>query len=115
MADSSEDEEVNSNENEDLYSNDGQLNESPKRGREKIVSDRFLAAIDRFKLSDRATVHILFAAAEVFGRNPIEYNLNRTSIRAIRKQFRMAKANEIKTKFKVRAPFSSNENKQPKN
>ncbi|KAL4091591.1 hypothetical protein QTP88_026257 [Uroleucon formosanum] len=49
------------------------------RGKTNFITDKMAATLDRCKISDRDTVHILLAPAESFGININELIINRTS------------------------------------
>lgn len=70
-----------------------------KRGRKLIVNSRLSAAMDKCKVSDRDAVHLLTACVESLSLNPMDYVINRSSIRRARQQYREETATNIQTEF----------------
>jgi hypothetical protein len=70
-----------------------------KRARFEIITPRLSAALDKCKISDRDAVHLLTACVEAISLNPLDFVINRTSIRRSRQHFRELKSSSIKSKF----------------
>lgn len=70
-----------------------------KRARLEILTPRLSAVLDKCKISDRDSVHLLTACIEAISLNPLDFVINRTSIRRSRQQFRESIASNIKLKF----------------
>lgn len=70
-----------------------------KRGRRKIMTTKLAAALDRYKIIDRDTVHILIAI-EVLSHDVQYFVINRSSIHISRTKIREGKITEIKKYFK---------------
>jgi len=95
-----------SDEIEETYSNKKLAEEDieqPKlfqvRGNNNFISDKLAATLDRCKISDRDTVHILLATAESFGVNINELIINRNLINRIRQYFRKNRMEKLRVDF----------------
>src|SRR5215469_12986321 len=71
-----------------------------KRGRKKILTARLSVALDKCKVSDRDSVHLLTACVEALTLNPMEYNINRSSLKRNRETFRKQTTVDVKNEFK---------------
>ncbi|KAF2897735.1 hypothetical protein ILUMI_08441 [Ignelater luminosus] len=69
------------------------------RGRTLIVNRRLAAAMDKCRVSDRDAVHLLSACVESLSLNPMDYVINRSSIRRARQQYREDTAINIQAEF----------------
>ncbi|KAF2886364.1 hypothetical protein ILUMI_19808, partial [Ignelater luminosus] len=69
------------------------------RGRTLIVNRRLAAAMDKCKVSDRDAIHLLSACVESLLLNPMDYVINRFSIRRARQQYREDTAINIQAEF----------------
>ncbi|KAF2892158.1 hypothetical protein ILUMI_14015, partial [Ignelater luminosus] len=69
------------------------------RGRTLIVNRRLAAAMDKCKVSDRNAVHLLSACVESLSLNPMDYVINRSSIRRARQQYRKDTVINIQAEF----------------
>ncbi|KAF2902851.1 hypothetical protein ILUMI_03334, partial [Ignelater luminosus] len=69
------------------------------RGRTLIVNRRLAAAMNKCKVSDRDAVYLLNACVESFLLNPMDYVINRSSIRRARQQYREDTAINIQAEF----------------
>ncbi|KAF2890598.1 hypothetical protein ILUMI_15576 [Ignelater luminosus] len=69
------------------------------RDRTLIVNRRLTAAMDKCKVSDRDAVHLLSACVESLSLNPMDYVINRSSIRRVRQQYREDTAINIQAEF----------------
>ncbi|KAF2896239.1 hypothetical protein ILUMI_09936 [Ignelater luminosus] len=67
------------------------------RGRTLIVNRRLAAAMDKCKVSNRDASHLLSACVESLSLNPMDYVINRSSIRRARQQYREDTAINIQT------------------
>jgi len=85
-----------------LDSPDIEVSRATKRkgGRQKIITPRLAAALDKCKISDRDAVHILIATTEALGHDVQDFIINRSSIQSYRKILREERATEIKKRFK---------------
>lgn len=70
-----------------------------KRARLEILTPRLSAVLDKCKISDRDAVHLLTACVEATSLNPLDFVINRTSIRLSRQRFRELNAFRIKQNF----------------
>ncbi|XP_025405317.1 uncharacterized protein LOC112679643 [Sipha flava] len=70
-----------------------------KGARLEILTPRLSAVLDKCKISDRDAVHLLTACVEASSLNPLNYVINRTSIRLSRQRFRELNASRIKQNF----------------
>jgi len=70
-----------------------------KRARKELLTPRLAAALDKCKISDRDSVHILTACLDALNVNLREYIINRTSIKRGREKFRKQVALGIKYNF----------------
>jgi len=70
-----------------------------KRARLEILTPRLSAVLDKCKISDRDAVHLLIACVEATSLNPLDFVINRTSIRLSRQRFRELNASRIKLNF----------------
>ena len=77
-----------------------------RRASTKLVNTELSIAMDRTKVSDRNAVYVLAAAARSLGHKPEELVINRESFRKSRKQFRNAKAAEIRAAFAPTVPLT---------
>lgn len=67
-----------------------------KRARLEILIPRLSAVLDKCKISDRDAVHLLISCIEATSLNPLDFVINRTSIRLSRQRFRELNASRIK-------------------
>jgi len=70
-----------------------------KRARREIVTPRLSATLDKCKISDRDAVHLLTSCVEAMSLNPLDFVINRTSIRRSRQHFRELNSSNMKLKF----------------
>jgi len=70
-----------------------------KRARKNILTARLSATLDRCKISDRDAVHILTSCLDAVNLNPLEFVINRTSIKRARENFRKKTSLDVKSKF----------------
>lgn len=98
----SEKETSSENETEDSACTSYQVSppEPPKRGTKCFITTKLVAALDKCKLSDRDSVHILMATAEALGLNTKDLVINRSSIRRYRQKLREERALAIKSNHK---------------
>lgn len=77
--------------------------EQPNRTSAKInfINSRVVAALDSYKIADRAAVHIIIAVAEALGHSIENLIINRSTIQRVRKSNRELTANESKDSFQV--------------
>jgi len=71
----------------------------PTRAKQNIITPRLAAVLNKCKISDRDTVHLLTAVAECFQVNCSEFVINRTSIKKVRENIRKQTSETIKTNF----------------
>ncbi|CAH1109560.1 unnamed protein product [Psylliodes chrysocephalus] len=80
------------------------LSESPrakrKRGHRHILTTKLCAALDKCKISDRDTVHILIATIKALDLDVQEFIINRSSIHFYREKIHEEKATQIKKYFR---------------
>jgi len=69
------------------------------RGKNKFVTDKLAAAIDRCKISDQDAVHILLATAKSFGININKLVINRTLMNCIRQRFCKDRIEKLRVDF----------------
>ncbi|KMQ83815.1 adenylate kinase 9-like protein [Lasius niger] len=67
-----------------------------KRGNINFITTKLVAALDKCKLSDRNSVHILMATAEALGHKTEDLVINRTSIRRCRQKLRTERTSILK-------------------
>jgi len=70
-----------------------------KRARKNILTARLSATLDRCKISDRDAVHILTSCVDAVNLDPLEFVINRTSIKKARENFRKKTSLDVKSKF----------------
>lgn len=73
-------------------------------GRKKntaFFNEAICAALDRYKVSSRAAIHILIPTLQALGHNVDDYIINRTTLQAKRSEIREHRAKHIKNNFKV--------------
>ncbi|KAL4141447.1 hypothetical protein QTP88_004085 [Uroleucon formosanum] len=71
------------------------------RGFEAFVSEKLAIVLDKCKISDRNTVHLLIATAEALGNNVNKLIINRSSIRSARIEFRKERAKKIRQDYNL--------------
>lgn len=100
MSDSFENEISSKDETEDIFCPTNQPGPSKplKRGNINFINTELVAALDKCKLSDRDSVHILIATTEALGHNTEDLVINRTSIRRCRQKLRAERASVLKNK-----------------
>ena len=67
-----------------------------KRGTTEVMTERFASVLDQCQISSRKAVHILMAAAEIFGVDTSKFIINRTSIHRYKREHRKRVANKTK-------------------
>ncbi|GBL80208.1 hypothetical protein AVEN_29181-1 [Araneus ventricosus] len=67
-----------------------------KRGNINFINTKLVAVLDKCKLSDRDSVHILMATAEALTHNTEDLIINRTSIQRCHQQLRAERASVIR-------------------
>lgn len=72
------------------------------KGTINFISSRLVAALDKWKISDRAAVHIIIATAIALGHQVKDLIINRSTIRKIRLRNREISSKRIKEDFFVR-------------
>ncbi|XP_050499022.1 uncharacterized protein LOC126879795 [Diabrotica virgifera virgifera] len=87
------------NSEDDIYfiSESQQGPSSNKRGRKTLMTPRLAAALDKCKVSDRDTMHIISAVLEALNIDITEFVLNRSSIKRNREILRKIKYSSIKS------------------
>lgn len=70
-----------------------------KRARKDLMTPRLATVLDRSKLSERDTVHLLNAVLESVNIDPADYVINRESVRKLRNMSREKVAKSIKENF----------------
>lgn len=72
-----------------------------KRGTKKFVTARLLASLDQWKISSTAAVHVISAVADALGHGIDDLVLNRSTLHAMRKDYRKTNAKKIVDNFSV--------------
>lgn len=72
-----------------------------KRGTKKFVTPRLLASLDQWKISSTAAVHVISATADALGHQIDDLILNRSTLHAMRKDYRKINAKKIVDNFSV--------------
>ncbi|GLV42908.1 hypothetical protein CBL_08545 [Carabus blaptoides fortunei] len=70
-----------------------------RRGRKNIIDEKIAACLDMAKVSDRGAVLLLTPTLQKMGHDPMDYNLNRTSVRRLRILHRKKLAEGLKNAF----------------
>lgn len=66
-----------------------------------FIDDRICAALDRYKISDRAAVHVLIPVITALGHDPNDFVVNRKTIQNSLSTNRLRCAERMKEDFKV--------------
>lgn len=102
-----DDDEIPSNHEETDSDSNNDWNIPSKRQRKEssskqiFLNDDICAALDRYRISDRAAVHIFVPFLQSLGLDPNKYVVNRSSIQTTRSSTRAKCTVEAKNKFKV--------------
>lgn len=71
-----------------------------KRGKTNIISPSLAAALDRTRTTDRMASYLLTETVKSIGKNPSEFNINRSSIKRTREKHRESFTYSMKEEFK---------------
>ena len=97
-----EDSSSSSEESSNSSSNDVQVSTSKKaRGRRNILSPDVLSSLDRTKTSDRNAVHTISAVIKAAGQKVESFNVNRFSVRCLRRQHRAVHSSQLKAGLRL--------------
>lgn len=77
-----------------------------KRGRVKLVDSHLASSLDAAKLSDRKAAIVITSTLKSAGSDPMEFNVNRSSIRRQRQKHRKEMAESLKREFKTNLPLT---------
>lgn len=75
------------------------ISNPPKRARKELLTPRLAAALDKCKVSERDSLHLIMAFMEAVSLDPSTFVINRTSIRRQRSYFRKVYTEKIKENF----------------
>ena len=78
------------------------------RNKRTVMSEAVCSALDRYKISDRAAMHVILPTIEALGHDPNEIDISRNSINNARKSNREICFQNIKQRFSVRCLFCIN-------
>jgi hypothetical protein len=70
-----------------------------KRGRTIFINKKLVIVLDRCKVSDRDTTHVLINAAQALGHNVDNLVINRSSIPQVREKVRKLQAEQLRLSF----------------
>ncbi|XP_050525727.1 uncharacterized protein LOC126896731 [Daktulosphaira vitifoliae] len=71
----------------------------PKRARKEILTPRLAAVLDKCKISERDTVHLLTAFLDAVSLDSADYITNRTSIRKARDDYRRTYYEKVRKNY----------------
>lgn len=77
-----------------------------KRGRKKLLDSNLAVSLDVAKLSDRKATVVLMNTIKRLGSDPLEYNVNTSSIRRQRIRYRKEIAESVKNVFIPEVPLT---------
>lgn len=72
-----------------------------KRGRKSFLTPRVLGALDKWRISTEAAMHLLTAVAEALGHSIDEYAINIKTLSRLRKEHAEETAKAVKENFQV--------------
>lgn len=72
-----------------------------KTPKKKFINEKIVAVLDRFKIVDRAAMHLISAVIEAVGLSIDDFILSRDTIGRERKKWRRETSNLVKANFKV--------------
>lgn len=81
------------------------LTPKTKRARKHLITDKLVTVLDRCKISERDSTHLLHTFLEAVNLDPSEYVINRTSLREKRQEIRQTIAGNSREIFPKNLDF----------